>query len=84
MSRSLTQPVAAAPTGPEAAGGWWQRTWVRPRLQAWVLAGVFFAAYCEISVRRHQRFQSTGYDLGIFEQAIRAYAHGRLPVTWDP
>ena len=81
MSRSLTQPVAVVLPRPDAVGGWWQRTWVRPRVQAWVLAGVFFAAYCAISVRRHQRMQSTGYDLGIFEQAIRAYAHGQLPVT---
>jgi uncharacterized membrane protein len=81
VSRSLTQPVATAPVASGAVAGWWRRTWVRPRVQAWVLAGVFFAAYCAVSVRRHQRFQSTGYDLGIFDQAIRAYAHGRLPVT---
>jgi len=81
VSRSLTWPVAAAPIRAGAAVGWWQRTWVRPRAQAWALAGVFFAAYCAISVRRHQRFQSTAYDLGIFEQAIRAYAHGHLPIT---
>jgi len=81
VSRSLTQPVATAPIRSGDAAGWWRRTWVRPRIQAWVLAGLFFAAYCAISVRRHQRFQSTGYDLGIFEQAIRAYAHGGLPIT---
>ena len=81
MSQSLTRPATTAPTRFEEAADGWRRTWVRPRVQAWVLAAVFFAAYCAISVRRHQRMQSTGYDLGIFEQAIRAYAHGRLPVT---
>ena len=82
MSRSLTQPVDAVPVAPAAGTGSRRAAlWTRPRVQAWGFAAVFFAVYCAISVRRHQRFQSTGYDLGIFVQAIRAYAHGRLPVT---
>ncbi|MFC1421366.1 DUF2079 domain-containing protein [Streptacidiphilus cavernicola] len=56
---------------------WWQRA----RVQAWGLAGVFFALYCCLSVRRQQRILSTGFDLGIFEQGIRGYAHGHAPVS---
>jgi len=40
---------------------------------AWSLAGV--------SIRRYERMISQGYDLGIFEEAVRAYAHGKAPVV---
>ncbi|MEU6969984.1 DUF2079 domain-containing protein [Kitasatospora aureofaciens] len=49
----------------------------RPRL----LAALFFAAYATLSVSKHLRLRSTGYDLGIFEQAVRAYAELRVPVS---
>ncbi|MGQ4365446.1 DUF2079 domain-containing protein [Streptomyces sp. SAS_272] len=48
---------------------------------SWGLASVFFALYATLSIRLHQRMLTTGYDLGIFEQAVRSYAHGRLPVA---
>ncbi|MFF0437660.1 DUF2079 domain-containing protein [Streptomyces sp. NPDC004327] len=32
-------------------------------------------------MRRHQLMRTTGYDLGIFEQAVRAYAELRAPVV---
>ncbi|WP_050514653.1 DUF2079 domain-containing protein [Streptomyces rimosus] len=41
----------------------------------------FFAVYAALSVLRHLHLQSTGFDLGIFEQAVRAYAEGRAPVS---
>ncbi|MET8753221.1 DUF2079 domain-containing protein [Streptomyces sp. NPDC004667] len=47
----------------------------------WTLAAVFFALYAALSIRLHQRLLTTGYDLGIFEQAVRSYAHGHLPVS---
>ncbi|MFD4977147.1 DUF2079 domain-containing protein [Streptomyces sp. NPDC058424] len=34
-----------------------------------------------MSVRLHQRLKTSGWDLGIFEQAVRSYAHLRLPVS---
>ncbi|MCX4515738.1 DUF2079 domain-containing protein [Streptomyces sp. NBC_01619] len=34
-----------------------------------------------MSLRIHQRMLSNSYDLGIFEQAVRSYAHGELPVS---
>jgi uncharacterized membrane protein len=45
------------------------------------LALVCFVTYTALSVRLHQRMLTTGYDLGIFEQAVRSYAHGHLPVA---
>ncbi|MGY0231837.1 DUF2079 domain-containing protein [Longispora urticae] len=45
------------------------------------LAALLFAAYAALSVTNHLRMRTTGYDLGIFEQAIRGYAEGRAPVS---
>ncbi|MEV7390431.1 DUF2079 domain-containing protein [Streptomyces sp. NPDC091215] len=47
----------------------------------WAAAVLLFAAYGAVSLRLHQRMLTTGYDLGIFEQAVRSYAHGHLPVA---
>ncbi|MFK0203952.1 DUF2079 domain-containing protein [Streptomyces lavendulae] len=47
----------------------------------WGLATVFFVMYSAVSVRLHQRMLTTGYDLGIFEQAVRAYASGHAPAS---
>ncbi|MCQ4080548.1 DUF2079 domain-containing protein [Streptomyces sp. RB6PN25] len=45
------------------------------------MAALFFGLYCALSIRRHQQLRSAGYDLGIFEQAVRAYAHPHAPVA---
>ncbi|WP_406862859.1 DUF2079 domain-containing protein [Streptomyces sp. HUAS MG47] len=37
--------------------------------------------YSTVAVRRHALLRTTGYDLGIFEQAVRAYAELRAPVA---
>ncbi|MFB7666384.1 DUF2079 domain-containing protein [Kitasatospora sp. NPDC056138] len=47
----------------------------------YLLAALFFAAYGALSVTKHLQLRSTGYDLGIFEQAVRAYAELRAPVS---
>ena len=47
----------------------------------WGAAALLFAVYAALSVRDQQRMLTTGYDLGIFEQAVRSYAHGQLPVA---
>ncbi|MFF7635289.1 DUF2079 domain-containing protein [Kitasatospora sp. NPDC008050] len=57
---------------------------VRRRLRRsapYLLAVLFFAAYGALSVTKHLQLRSTGYDLGIFEQAVRAYAELRAPVS---
>jgi uncharacterized membrane protein len=47
----------------------------------WIAACVLFVIYGAVSLRLHQRMLTTGYDLGIFEQGVRSYAHGHLPVS---
>ena len=48
---------------------------------AWTLAAVFFALYAMLSVRDQQLQRTSGFDLGIFDEAVRAYAHGRAPIA---
>ncbi|MDH6576145.1 DUF2079 domain-containing protein [Kitasatospora sp. MAP5-34] len=57
------------------------RAWPGPQQMALAVTGLFFVLYALLSVRRHERMLSAAYDLGIFEQAVRAYAHGRAPVA---
>ncbi|MFP3966927.1 DUF2079 domain-containing protein [Actinomadura fulvescens] len=45
------------------------------------MAATLFAAYSAMAVNRHHSLWSAGYDLGIFEQAVRAYAHLRAPIA---
>ncbi|MER7758571.1 DUF2079 domain-containing protein [Streptomyces sp. NPDC097619] len=40
-----------------------------------------FLAYATLSVLRYRRMETLSWDLGIFEQAIRAYAHLQAPVA---
>jgi uncharacterized membrane protein len=64
------QEPAARPSAPDGGTAW-----------IWGAALLLFTAYAAVSVRLHQRMLTTGYDLGIFEQAVRSYAHGHLPVA---
>jgi hypothetical protein len=40
-----------------------------------------FAVYVCYALIRHATFRTTGFDLGIFDQAIRDYAHFRAPIV---
>ncbi|GAA3372323.1 DUF2079 domain-containing protein [Streptomyces sannanensis] len=51
------------------------------RRDPFVLAAVLFVAYATVSVCRYWRLETRSWDLGIFEQAIRAYAHLQVPVA---
>ncbi|MFF7994497.1 DUF2079 domain-containing protein [Kitasatospora xanthocidica] len=53
----------------------------RPAALAWGLAAVFAALYVCVGANRHRRGLTKAYDLGIFEQAVRAYAHLRAPIV---
>ncbi|QGV80222.1 DUF2079 domain-containing protein [Streptomyces ficellus] len=46
-----------------------------------LLALALFAAYATLSVLRHHRMETRSWDLGIFEQAVRGYAHLQAPVA---
>ncbi|MEV7420311.1 DUF2079 domain-containing protein [Streptomyces sp. NPDC089919] len=47
----------------------------------YVLAGLAFVAYALLSVLRYRRMETLSWDLGIFEQAIKGYAHLQAPVA---
>ncbi|MFJ2740346.1 DUF2079 domain-containing protein [Streptomyces sp. NPDC087440] len=51
------------------------------RVLGWGLSGGFFVLYAVVAVLRHRQGLNGGFDVGIFEQAVRAYAHGRAPVV---
>jgi uncharacterized membrane protein len=51
----------------------------RPTLLWWGTAGACFLLYAALSVSRQENLLSSGYDLGIFDQAVRSYADGHLP-----
>jgi uncharacterized membrane protein len=42
-------------------------------------AAALFVVYTTLSVLRHRALETSGFDLGIFEQEVRSYAHGHLP-----
>ncbi len=51
------------------------------RTLPYLLAVVFSVAYAIVSINRHRQLRTGAYDLGIFEQAIKSYAHFRAPVS---
>ncbi|MET7618321.1 DUF2079 domain-containing protein [Streptomyces sp. NPDC005408] len=50
-------------------------------LLPWSWAAAFLLLYATVAVRRHMLMRTTGYDLGIFEQALRAYSQLRPPIV---
>jgi uncharacterized membrane protein len=54
-------------------------TW--ERALPWSIALIFAALYATISVARYERLATWSFDLGIFEQAIRHYAHLQAPIV---
>jgi uncharacterized membrane protein len=51
----------------------------RKKWHIWVLAGLFFVMYFHLALMRHWHFESNGYDLGIFDQAIWKYSQFKSP-----
>lgn len=51
------------------------------RAVPYVVAAVAFAGYAAWSLQRLRTFDASGFDLGIFEQVVRSYAHGRWPLA---
>ncbi|MCW2885879.1 MAG: hypothetical protein JWL58_2741 [Streptosporangiaceae bacterium] len=64
--------MPARETGPRAA-------W--PRRLVYLTALPFFGLYSLYSLLRHAQLGTAGFDLGIFDQAIRAYAGFHAPVV---
>lgn len=61
----------AGESSPAGAGRW----------DPWVLALTLFAGYAVVSVGRYRHLGQRSWDLGIFEQVIRSYAHLQAPVA---
>ena len=47
----------------------------------YALAFLAFTAYAALSVSTYERFADRSWDLAIFTQAVRAYAHGHAPIA---
>jgi uncharacterized membrane protein len=47
----------------------------------WLIAGTVFAAYTVISVLRYLRRDPTSWDLGIFTEYVKQFAHLRAPIV---
>ncbi len=51
------------------------------RLDGYLLALVFFLAYAVFSLLLNHNLITGGFDLGIFDQAVRNYAHFHAPIA---
>src|SRR5271166_5534180 len=47
----------------------------------WLIAAGVFAAYAVISIYRYLRLASTSWDMGIFTEYVKQYAHLRAPIV---
>lgn len=72
VARSAARRSAVVPRYVRAHREWWP---------LWGLMAVSFAVYSIFSIERHQQFGTAGYDLGIFDQAVRAYSHFQAPIV---
>ncbi|MGW4029918.1 DUF2079 domain-containing protein [Streptomyces sp. NPDC004838] len=80
--RVLIPPPAAVPArAPSPEPGSRPAARFPAALLPWSWAAALFVLYATVSVRRHLLMRTTGYDLGIFEQAVRAYSQLRAPVV---
>jgi uncharacterized membrane protein len=53
----------------------------RARREPYLLAAAFFVLYAALSLTRYLRDGARSWDLGIFEQVVRSYAHLEAPVA---
>ena len=72
---------ATSTDGSSGASGSGRRRLTRDRVAVWVLALVCFLAWSAYAISRHRQYLTAGHDLGIFDQAIRAYAHFHAPLV---
>ncbi|MEU8548681.1 DUF2079 domain-containing protein [Streptomyces roseoverticillatus] len=81
-SAAATVPAPGGPAAEAAPGARPRATALRaPRWDPYWLAGALFVLYTALSLCRHRRMLTMSWDLGIFEQAIRGYAHLQAPIA---
>ncbi|WP_354643915.1 DUF2079 domain-containing protein [Kitasatospora camelliae] len=76
-TRALPAPSRPAWARPSRRTHWW-RPATTPHA---ALAALLFAAYALVSALRYRQHASSSWDLAIFTQAVKAYAHARTPIT---
>ncbi|MCX5198913.1 DUF2079 domain-containing protein [Streptomyces sp. NBC_00249] len=85
MSISGGLPTASEPAADPVAGSLVARPAPGGRRAArgapYGLAVLLFLAYSALSVGRHRRMEASSWDLGIYEQVVRAYAWLQPPVA---
>ena len=69
-----SQPVETSTPLPESPGG-------HGRAVPAVIGLATFALYSALAVRQHQLFRTGGYDLGIFGQYAKSFAHLQAPTS---
>jgi uncharacterized membrane protein len=60
-----------------ARSGQRRRVWWAP----WLIAGLVFAVYLTLSLFRYLQFNPASWDLGIFTEQVKQYAHLHAPVA---
>ena len=71
QSEPPDEPTAAAPVADKKGA----------RAAPWLIAAGAFAIYTLLSVLRYERRESMSWDLGIFTEAVRGYAHFKAPMV---
>ncbi|HEY0118295.1 MAG TPA: DUF2079 domain-containing protein [Cellulomonas sp.] len=69
------------PVPRRGAQGLWRRTALLVRHPVTWVVVASFAVYATYSVSRWRQYLPAGYDLGIFDQAVRAYSEFRAPTV---
>jgi hypothetical protein len=72
--------TATASRQPSVAAGAVRRRMVNA-WPVWLLTLATFAIYTLFALERHRQFNTAGFDLGIFDQAVRRYAHFQAPIV---
>ncbi|WP_406508283.1 DUF2079 domain-containing protein [Streptomyces sp. NBC_00212] len=78
---TLPENSAHTPTKQEKQNGPRPRISPPPAADPHLLAAALFLAYATLGVLRYRRMETLSWDLGIFEQVVRAYAHLQTPVA---
>ena len=74
-----TSAVPARASRPARPRAW--RAWLGGDRVPWLIALAVFAAYTLISVFRYLRRDPTSWDLGIFTEYVKQYAHLQAPIV---
>ncbi|MCF2528620.1 DUF2079 domain-containing protein [Yinghuangia soli] len=59
----------------------WREVRLGPAAVPYLFAAAFFAVYATYALLKHRRMETHAYDLGLFEQVVRNYAHFQAPVS---